>query len=64
MATHLKKRLASRPFPTIPVSLPEYIIVEQNMNGHGSQEKKNDVQFAHPSLLDRTIFHHPEIYGF
>lgn len=49
------KRFASRAFPTIPVSLREGIIVEQYINGLGSQEIKRHVQFAHPTSLDRAI---------
>lgn len=49
------KRLASRAFPTIPVSLRDGIIVEQYNNGPGSQEIKRHVQFAHPTSLDRAI---------
>lgn len=49
------KRLA-RAFSTIPVSLRGGIIVEQYINGLGSQEIKRHVQFAHQTLLDRTIY--------
>lgn len=49
------KRLASRAFPTIPVSLREGIIVEQYINRLGSQAIKRHVQFAHPTSLDRAI---------
>lgn len=49
------KRLASRAFPTIPSSLREGIIVEQYINGLGSQEIKRHGQFAPPTSLDRAI---------
>lgn len=49
------KRLASRTFQTIPVTLCEGIIVEQYINGLGNQEIKRHVQFAHPTSFDMAI---------
>lgn len=49
------KRLATRAFPTVPVSLRESIVVEQYINGLGRQELRRHVQFAHPTTLDRAI---------
>lgn len=49
------ERVASRAFPTIPSSLREGIIVEQYINGLGSQEIKRHGQFAPPTSLNRAI---------
>ena len=49
------KRLATRAYPTVPVSLRESIVIEQYINGLGSAEIRRHVQFAHPTSVDRAI---------
>ena len=50
------KRLATRAYSTVLISLRESIVVEQFIIGLGSTEIRQHVQFAHPASLDRAIF--------
>ena len=50
------KRLATRAYSTVLISLRESIVVEQFIIGLGSTEIRLHVQFAHPASLDRAIF--------
>ena len=49
------KRIATRAFPDMPLTVRESLIVEQYISGLSDPELKRFVQFSHPQTLDKAI---------